>query len=111
MIHYIKTILVEEEVECAICLTMFKKPFRMLQPGENEKNLHNIVMTITPNLAGILATLGSSTGCGSVAANPCGGRNVSPRARSVAEAVITRNVMVKLRPEMEAVDMWRSFRG
>ena len=83
----------------------------MLQPADGEKNLANIVMTFAPHLAGVLATLGSSAGLGSVAANPVSGRNFSPRARSVAEAVITRNVMVKLRSELEAVDMWRSFKG
>ena len=26
--------------------------FRMLQPGDGEKNIHNIVMTFTPQLSG-----------------------------------------------------------
>ena len=83
----------------------------MIQPGDGEKNLHNIVMTFTPQLSGILSTLGSANGCGSVAANPIGGRTVSPRARAVAESVITRNVMDKLKCELEAIEMWNTFKG
>jgi hypothetical protein len=84
----------------------------MLSPGDAEKNAHNMVMSFAPEIAGTLATLGSAVGCGSVAANPAASRgSSSPRGRAVAEAVITRTVMDKLRPELEAVEMWKSFEG
>jgi hypothetical protein len=58
----------------------------------------------------LLSTLGSATGVGSVAINGCGGAN-SARSRAVAEAVVVRRIMGRLREEMEKVEMWKSFRG
>ena len=33
------------------------------------------------------------------------------RARAVTEAIITRNVMVKLQLDLESIDMWNTFTG
>ena len=68
-------------------------------------------MTFTRQLSGILSTLGQNVGCGSVAANAIGGRTFSPRSRAVAESVITRNVIEKLKSELLAIEMWNTFKG
>ena len=33
------------------------------------------------------------------------------RARAVTEAIITRNVMVKLESELASIEMWNTFKG
>ena len=42
---YSQWMIVKQLVKQLVC-------FRMLQPGDGEKNIHNIVMTFTPQLAG-----------------------------------------------------------
>lgn len=81
----------------------------MLQPVEKEKNLSNLVMNFDPELAGLLPTLGTSTGCGSVSLNPSG--RASPRERSVAEAVLSRRLMGKLEEKLKQVEMWETFQS
>lgn len=90
----------------------------MIQPGEHEKNLSNLVMTYRPDLSGILDTLGPSTGCGSVAMNPAS-KSVkssstittmsSARARAVAEAVILEAIMGPISEKLDEHGLQDSF--
>ena len=81
----------------------------MLQPAESEKNLDNLVMNLDGEHSGLLSTLGTYPGCGSVALNPSG--QASARERATVEAVLSRRLMQKLTIKLKEVDMWETFQG
>ena len=71
--------------------------------------MSNLVMNFDAEMSGLLPTLGTSPGCGSISLNPSG--RSSARQRAVAEAVLSRRVMTKLEGKLKEVGMWQTFCG
>jgi hypothetical protein len=90
----------------------------MIKPGETEKTLATLVMTIKPELSGLLETLGSSSGAGSVGMVPEAAKNpmklqnlASPRSRALAESALVFNLIGKMVAELVANGLFSSFTG
>ena len=66
----------------------------MLKPGEAQPTLGTMVMTFNPGLSGLLETLGTAKGQGSVAMNLQS--HAKPRSRAVAESVLVMNLVKPL---------------
>ena len=66
----------------------------MLKPGEAQPTLGTMVMTFSPGLSGLLETLGTAKGQGSVAMNLQS--HAKPRSRAVAESVLVMHLVKPL---------------
>ena len=80
----------------------------MLNPGENEMTLSTLVMKLKPELSGILETLGTSTGKGSVSMNPTSAKK-SSRSRAIAESILVFNLMEPLKAKLSKDGLLKSF--
>ena len=85
----------------------------MLQPSDGgDKNLHTIVMMHKPQLAGLLETLGTAAGSGSVSLRPTHRTSTtSGRARAIAEAVLVRHLMTHLKDLLREKGMLDAFKS
>ncbi len=90
----------------------------MLQPDDKEKTISTLTMQYKPDLNGLLETLGSYSGSGSVSMNPLiRGPDSrfktasSPRSRALAEVILSRHIMQELEKELIATDLYNTFQG
>jgi len=75
----------------------------LLDPAAPPATLHKLVLDLRPDLGPILDTLGSGPGHGSLAVNAEAG--AAPRLRAVAEAVLVRQVEVRMEGVLEEMGM------
>ena len=79
----------------------------MLKPGEAQPTLATMVMTFHPGLSGLLETLGTAKGQGSVAMNLQS--HAKPRSRAVAESVLVLNLMKPLSEKLQNEGLCLAF--
>ncbi len=89
----------------------------VLNPGDqknDEKSLSWLTMTFKPDLSGMLQTLGSSKGNGSVAmsGNPAEQFRTaaSPRSRAVAEVILARQIMLEIKTKLVQDGLYKIFK-
>ena len=79
----------------------------MLKPGEHQPTLSTLIMTFNPGLSGLLDTLGSAKGQGSVAMNVQG--HNKPRSRAVAESTLVNNLIQPLKAKLQNEGLMVAF--
>ena len=79
----------------------------LLDPTATQNTLNRLLLDLSPELAHLLATLGSAPGYGSVSANPGGSQPA--RQRAVAEAVIVNSLHSKLTDKLSSLGLLEHY--
>ena len=92
----------------------------LLEPSAKERNLAHIAMSHPADadnlVSGLIPTLGSAPGCGSVAL--CPDARAAARSRAAAEAAMVQGLigekrkgLSRLEKDLREAQLWKSFQG